>query len=189
MKRLPGAVFQQDNAQPDKARVSQDCFCNVTTLHWPSLSLDLSKIEPIWDHLGWRVGHPTSLNKTEAMLQQILNKISQNIVQYLYASMPDRIASCIRARGGSTGLLYDFARYHPNFEKESPGGGQRPITYLFLPPTTREDMRLDGYLEYPLAVKAVYIHLQTPMFSPGFEPRPYGTAVIITNRMGCFDHL
>ncbi|GFT33706.1 transposable element Tcb1 transposase [Trichonephila clavipes] len=103
MQRLPGAIFQQDNARPHTARVPQDYFCTVTILPWPARFPYLSPIELIWDHLGRRVGHPTSLNEIEAMLQQIRNEMSQVIIQNLYASMPDRIASCIRARGGSTG--------------------------------------------------------------------------------------
>ncbi|GFV28843.1 transposable element Tcb2 transposase [Trichonephila clavipes] len=31
MQRLPGAIFQQDNAWPHMARVSQDYLCTVTT--------------------------------------------------------------------------------------------------------------------------------------------------------------
>ncbi|GFV53953.1 transposable element Tcb2 transposase [Trichonephila clavipes] len=64
---------------------------------------DLSLIEHIWDHLGRRVEHPTSLNELEARLQQIWNEMSQDIIQNLYASMPDRIAWRIRSRGVSTG--------------------------------------------------------------------------------------
>ncbi|GFS85062.1 transposable element Tcb1 transposase [Trichonephila clavipes] len=75
------------------ARVSQDGLRNVTTLSFPARSPDLSAIEHIWDYLGWRVGHPTSLNELEASLQQIWNEISQDIIQNLYTSMPDRIAS------------------------------------------------------------------------------------------------
>ncbi|GFT78081.1 transposable element Tcb1 transposase [Trichonephila clavipes] len=59
----------------------------------PAQSPDLSPIEHIRDHLGRRVGHPTSLNELEARLQQIWNEMSQNIIQSLYASMPDRIAA------------------------------------------------------------------------------------------------
>ncbi|GFU05957.1 transposable element Tcb2 transposase [Trichonephila clavipes] len=102
-QRLLGAIFPQANARLHIARVSQDCLCTVTNLSWPTLSSDLSPIEHIWDHLGWRVGHPTILNELEARLQQIWNEMSQDIVQNLYASMPDRLATCIRARGGSTG--------------------------------------------------------------------------------------
>ncbi|GFX34956.1 transposable element Tcb1 transposase [Trichonephila clavipes] len=60
-------------------------------------------VEHIWDHFGWRVGYRTSLNELEARLQQIWNEVSQDIIQNLYASMPDHIAFCIRDRGGSTG--------------------------------------------------------------------------------------
>ncbi|GFX61526.1 hypothetical protein TNCV_2745011 [Trichonephila clavipes] len=35
--------FQQDDAQPHTARVSQDYFCIVTTLPWPARSLDLER--------------------------------------------------------------------------------------------------------------------------------------------------
>ncbi|GFY20136.1 transposable element Tcb2 transposase [Trichonephila clavipes] len=63
MQRLPGASFQQDNAQPHTARVSQECPCTVTTLSWPARFTDLLPIEHSWDNLGWQVGHPTSLNE------------------------------------------------------------------------------------------------------------------------------
>ncbi|GFV80683.1 transposable element Tcb2 transposase [Trichonephila clavipes] len=51
MQRLPGAIFQQDNARPHTARVSQGCLHTVTTLHWPARSPDLSPIKHTWDHL------------------------------------------------------------------------------------------------------------------------------------------
>ncbi|GFW04126.1 transposable element Tcb2 transposase [Trichonephila clavipes] len=34
MQRLRGNLFQQDNARPHTARVSQDCLLSVTTLPW-----------------------------------------------------------------------------------------------------------------------------------------------------------
>ncbi|GFX84288.1 tigger transposable element-derived protein 4 [Trichonephila clavipes] len=52
IQRLPGSIFQQDNARPQTTRMSQDFLRTVTTLHWPALSPDLSPIEHIWDHLG-----------------------------------------------------------------------------------------------------------------------------------------
>ncbi|GFS52551.1 transposable element Tcb2 transposase [Trichonephila clavipes] len=52
MQRLPGAIFQQDNARPHTARVSQDCLRTIATLPWPARSPDLSPIEHISDHLG-----------------------------------------------------------------------------------------------------------------------------------------
>ncbi|GFV70891.1 transposable element Tcb2 transposase [Trichonephila clavipes] len=52
MQRLPGSIFQLDNAWPHTARVSQDCLHTVTSLPWSVLSPDLPPIEHIWDHLG-----------------------------------------------------------------------------------------------------------------------------------------
>ncbi|GFW77841.1 transposable element Tcb1 transposase [Trichonephila clavipes] len=101
---LPGAIFQQDSDQPLTARVSQNCLRTVITLPWPARSLDLAPIEHIWDHLGRQVGYPTSLNELEARLQHMWNEMSQDIIQNLYASMPDRIASYIRVRGVQQGI-------------------------------------------------------------------------------------
>ncbi|GFX58599.1 transposable element Tcb1 transposase [Trichonephila clavipes] len=95
--------FQQDNARPQMARLSQDFLHTITTLSSSARSLYLSPIENIWDHLSRRVGHPMNLNELEARLQQIWNEMSQDIIHNLYVSMPDRIALCNRARGGSTG--------------------------------------------------------------------------------------
>ncbi|GFW73879.1 transposable element Tcb1 transposase [Trichonephila clavipes] len=64
----------------------------------------MSPIEHMWDHLGRRVGHATSLNdELEARLQQIWNEMSQDIIQNVYALLPYRIASWMDARNGSTG--------------------------------------------------------------------------------------
>ncbi|GFX51603.1 transposable element Tcb1 transposase [Trichonephila clavipes] len=103
MQRHPGAIFQNDNPQLYTARVSQDCLRTVTALSWHARSPYLFPIVPIFDHLGQRVGHTRSLNEQEARLQQIWNKMSQDIIQKLYAPMPDRIASCHHARGSSSG--------------------------------------------------------------------------------------
>ncbi|GFX16272.1 transposable element Tcb2 transposase [Trichonephila clavipes] len=69
MQRLPGDISQQDNARSDTARVSQDCLHAVTTISWPVRSPDMSPMERIWNNLGQRVEHPTSLNELEARLQ------------------------------------------------------------------------------------------------------------------------
>ncbi|GFU35661.1 transposable element Tcb1 transposase [Trichonephila clavipes] len=102
MQRLARVILQQYNARPHTARGSQNCLRTVIILPWPARSADLSPVDHIWNHLEWRDGHPTTLNELETRLQQIWNEMSQDITQNLYASMPDRIGSCIRARGCTT---------------------------------------------------------------------------------------
>ncbi|GFT90924.1 hypothetical protein TNCV_1066041 [Trichonephila clavipes] len=53
-----------------------------------------------------------------------------------------------------------FGSAPPNFETEHPVVDIGLSTSLPLPPTSREDLRLDDYLEYPHAVKALYIYKQ-----------------------------
>ncbi|GFT83294.1 transposable element Tcb1 transposase [Trichonephila clavipes] len=79
-------------------------YTDTPLLQLPSRSPDLSPIGHIWDHLGRRVGYPTSMNELESRLQQIWNEVSQDIIQNLYASMPGRIAACIRTRGTQHGI-------------------------------------------------------------------------------------
>ncbi|GFV19090.1 hypothetical protein TNCV_3223091 [Trichonephila clavipes] len=59
-------------------------------------------------------------------------------------------------------------------QRENTLEGPRPLTSLPLTPTSRKDLRFDGYLEYPSCRKGT-IQLQTSMFSLEFETRPYGT--------------
>ncbi|GFV27419.1 transposable element Tcb2 transposase [Trichonephila clavipes] len=73
MQRLPGAIFQQVNAQHLTAKVSKGSLCTVTALPWPTRSPDLSSTEHICDHSERCFGHFASLNKLDAKLQQIWN--------------------------------------------------------------------------------------------------------------------
>ncbi|GFW93977.1 hypothetical protein TNCV_4812951 [Trichonephila clavipes] len=51
-----------------------------------------------------------------------------------------------------------FFSVPPQFRGRKPWGWSGPPTYLPLPPITREDLRLDGYLEYSHAAKALNIY-------------------------------
>ncbi|GFV33153.1 uncharacterized protein TNCV_2768711 [Trichonephila clavipes] len=72
----------------------------------------------------------------------------------------------------------NLARLHPNLERKYPNGSQGPPTALPLPPTSRDDLQLNGYFEYPNTI----IRLQTCRPFQRFEPNPHGIAVSVTNR-------
>ncbi|GFU52764.1 transposable element Tcb2 transposase [Trichonephila clavipes] len=95
MQRLPGAIFQQDDARTHTVRVSQDC--TVTTLPWPALSPYFSSIEHIWDHLGRRVVYPKSLNELEARVQQPTRHSDPTDLTSTYSE-------CTRRVFGGTGI-------------------------------------------------------------------------------------
>ncbi|GFW67795.1 uncharacterized protein TNCV_3871261 [Trichonephila clavipes] len=81
----------------------QGCHKTVSVLLLPFLGLPDPQICLQSNISGTLIVHPTTLDELEARLQQIGNEMSQDTIQNLYASMPDRIESCIRARGGTTG--------------------------------------------------------------------------------------
>ncbi|GFX94635.1 DDE_3 domain-containing protein [Trichonephila clavipes] len=62
---LPGAIFQQNNARPHKARVAQDCLRHFHTLSWPTRYPDLAPVEHMWDQLKWQVPSGHSLHDLE----------------------------------------------------------------------------------------------------------------------------
>ncbi|GFW46118.1 hypothetical protein TNCV_3277351 [Trichonephila clavipes] len=66
------------------------------------------------------------------------------------------------------------SRFHFSFEGEHPKSAQGLPSSLPLPPTSREGLKLNGYLEHPPAANpnASTRHLQTSMLSTGFEPSP-----------------
>ncbi|GBO44781.1 hypothetical protein AVEN_161774-1 [Araneus ventricosus] len=49
---IQGGVFQQDNARPHTADVTQHALQSVDMLPWPARSPDLSPIEHVWDIIG-----------------------------------------------------------------------------------------------------------------------------------------
>ncbi|UYV79395.1 hypothetical protein LAZ67_17002463 [Cordylochernes scorpioides] len=55
LQGVPNALYQQDNARPHTARISQQALQDVQMLPWPPCSPDLSPIEHVWDIIGRRL--------------------------------------------------------------------------------------------------------------------------------------
>jgi hypothetical protein len=107
MSSIPGGVFQQDNARPHTAVVTQRALQGVDMLPWPARSPDLSPIEHIWDIIGRQLQrHPQPALTVPVLIdqvQQAWNSIPQTDIQHLYDSMHARLYACIQNSGGYTG--------------------------------------------------------------------------------------
>ncbi|GFW06615.1 transposable element Tcb2 transposase [Trichonephila clavipes] len=86
------------------ARVSQDCLHTVTTLPWPARSPDLSPIEYIWDHLGWRVGHPASLNEQRQGYRKYGTKCLKTSYRTWIPQCPIVLHSAFALEGAQQGI-------------------------------------------------------------------------------------
>ncbi|GFY17511.1 transposable element Tcb1 transposase [Trichonephila clavipes] len=99
---LPNPIFQQDNARPHTACISQHAIRGVP---WPAYSPDLSPIEHVWDVIGHRL-QTLPLPRTNDQLWQMVERewrtIPQDTIRTLIDSVLRRVSSCITARGGST---------------------------------------------------------------------------------------
>ena len=101
-------VFMQDSAPCHTANVIKGYFTEIglEVLPWPGNSPDLNPIEGVWFNLKDRVNEIISTNKRD-LIERIIqvwhhNRDIPTLIEKYYASMPNRIAAVIKAKGGST---------------------------------------------------------------------------------------
>ncbi|UYV82730.1 hypothetical protein LAZ67_22000686 [Cordylochernes scorpioides] len=98
LQGVPNALYQQDNARPHTARISQQALQDVPMLPWPPYSPDLSPIEHVWDIIGRRLHalpQPRSEDELWQMVEREWRAIPQDAIRTLIDSLPRRVAACI----------------------------------------------------------------------------------------------
>ncbi|UYV80751.1 hypothetical protein LAZ67_19001595 [Cordylochernes scorpioides] len=89
LQGLPNALYQQDNARPHTARISQQALQDVQMLPWPPYSPDLSPIEHVWDIIGHRL-HALPQPRSEDELWQMMEAMEiSNVFSILAESQDD----------------------------------------------------------------------------------------------------
>ena len=97
-------IFQQDNAPCHTSRLMKDFFAqeSIDVMPWPARSPDLNPIENLWVWIDRKLQEKPIKNLAE--LKQAVHEAWLNVpidlCQKLIESMPKRIKSCIKARGG-----------------------------------------------------------------------------------------
>lgn len=101
-------VFMQDNARPHTARVTQAYLndMNITVMEWPARSPDMNPIEHVWDLLKRkvksRIPAPANVGELRIAVVEEWRRLSQETIDNIILSMPRRVETLIRARGGNT---------------------------------------------------------------------------------------
>ncbi|UYV73330.1 hypothetical protein LAZ67_10002755, partial [Cordylochernes scorpioides] len=100
LQGVPNALYQQDNARPHTARISQQALQDVQMLPWPPYSPDLSPIEHVWDIIGRRLHalpQPRSEDELWQMVEREWRAIPQDAIRTLIDSLPRRVC-CVHRR-------------------------------------------------------------------------------------------
>ena len=104
------AIFQQDGARCHTAAVNEEWLKENIENYWakgvwPANSPDLSPIENVWAILQDKVNEidppPSTLEALEKILKDAWSKISPEVLENLYNSMPGRIQAVLEAKGSN----------------------------------------------------------------------------------------
>ncbi|GFU23389.1 DDE_3 domain-containing protein [Trichonephila clavipes] len=98
----PGAIYQQDNARPHTARLSQQCLQGYDV---PTMACQVTRSfanRACLDALGRQLQPSRDTGELTAQMQRLWQDLPQGVISDLIESMPRRISACIAARGGFT---------------------------------------------------------------------------------------
>ncbi|UYV77274.1 hypothetical protein LAZ67_15000313 [Cordylochernes scorpioides] len=116
LQGVPNALYQQDNARPHTARISQQALQYVHMLPWPPYSPDLSPIEHVWNIIGSRLHalpQPRSEDELWQMVEREWRAIPQDAIRTLIDSLPRRVAACIAVRVDILNNALFLTKEHP----------------------------------------------------------------------------
>ncbi|GFT10633.1 DDE_3 domain-containing protein [Trichonephila clavipes] len=91
---LPGAIFLQDKARPQTARVAKDFLRYFQILPWLARSPDLSPVEHVWDQLKRQMPSCHSVHDLELAVQDLWAHLLQDNIRWLINSMPCGVMYC-----------------------------------------------------------------------------------------------
>ncbi|GFV30748.1 uncharacterized protein TNCV_4462521 [Trichonephila clavipes] len=72
----PGAIYQQDDARPHTARLSQQCLQGYDVLPWPARLPNLSPIEHVWTRFR-------DTGELTAQMQRLWQDLPQGVISDL----------------------------------------------------------------------------------------------------------
>ncbi|UYV74101.1 hypothetical protein LAZ67_11002118 [Cordylochernes scorpioides] len=102
LQGVPNALYQQDNARPHTARISQQALQDVQMLPWPPYSPDLSPIEHVWDIFGRRLHalpQPRSEDELWQMVEREWRAIPQDAIRTLRVYLFSKQWGSVRGLG------------------------------------------------------------------------------------------
>ena len=98
-------MLMQDNAPPHTSNYAMKFFKanDIQVMSCPSTSSDLNPIENIWDIIDDRLKtmRPRNLKELQSMIEQIWDNITEETCKKLVDSIPRRLNSCQRVKGGT----------------------------------------------------------------------------------------